>query len=263
MSRSIIDFSMSEEATVHLWLAAHDEVSPSQMEQYRSWLTAAENARFANFLSERRRQEFIVGRALARLALSTLCGATPECIEFEPDANGKLLSVSPNECKGLHFSISHTSDVVVCAACRNCSVGVDIERISTRSEPLTLSERFFRNSEHAVLVELAESARLDRFFLMWTLKEALGKAHGLGVLTGTDTTHFDMPDQGTLEALSWEPQFQQAWLATAAPGGHHRLALCVLCEEAATVSVKVERDQTGWAQRTGALSWLVGRLRNR
>jgi len=263
MSRSIVHSNNSEEAAVHLWLAALDQVGTSQMEQYKSWLTAAENARFSNFLSERRRQEFIVGRALARLSLSRLCGARPERIEFEPDANGKLLSVSPKQCEGLHFSISHTSDVVVCAACKNCSVGVDIERISTRSEPLALSERFFRYSEHAVLVELAESARLDRFFLMWTLKEALGKAHGLGVLTGTDTTHFDMPDQNTLEALSWEPQFQQAWLASAAPGRHHRLALCVLCEESTSVGVRVEWDQTGWAESAGELSWLVGRLINR
>jgi 4'-phosphopantetheinyl transferase len=258
-----VDSCASSGVVIHLWLASLDKVAPAELELYQGWFTPSERLQFSNFLSDRRCREFIIGRGLARLALSSLCGAQPEHLEFEASANGKLIVTSPSEGVGLHFSISHTSDIVVCAACGSYPVGVDVERIAARAEPLTLAARFFSSSEHSVLSAVDEKERLDRFFLMWTLKEALAKSHGLSVLTGTDTTHFDMSIPGVLEAYCWEPQFREAWLASAAPGAHHRLALCVLCEDSMPVHLRVERDQTGWEGGADELSWHEGRLQNR
>jgi 4'-phosphopantetheinyl transferase len=262
MQTSFAASSTTDEAVIHLWLAALDQVTSAELERYNSWFTDAERSQYSNFLSERRCREFSIGRGLARRALSSLCGARPESFEFEADANGKLAPRYPREAVGLHFSISHTHDVVVCATCGRNPVGVDIERIVARAEPMALAARFFSSSEHTVLSALNESERLERFFLMWTSKEALAKAHGLGVLTGTDTTHFDSPIQGPLEAYCWGPQFQAAWLASAAAGGQHRLALCLLCEDSTSVHVQVECDQTGWVSGAGELAWFEGRLRN-
>jgi len=258
-----VDSCVTSGVVIHLWLASLEQVAPEEIELYQGWFTPSERLQFSNFLSDRRCREFIIGRGLARAALSSLCGAQPENFEFKASANGKLIVTSPREGVGLHFSISHTNDIVVCAASSRYPVGVDVERIAARAEPLTLSARFFSSSEHSVLSAVDEKERLDRFFLMWTLKEALAKAHGLSVLTGTDTTHFDLSIRGALEAYCWEPCFSEAWLASAAPGGHHRLALCLLCEDSMPVHVRVEWDQTGWAGGANELNWHEGRLQNR
>jgi len=249
-------------ADVRLWFAALDQVPAHEFERYRSWFTAAESRQFSGFLSERRRQEFIIGRGLARIALGGHFNVEPHRLEFEADAHGKLTVGIPLEARGAHFSISHTQDIVVLALCGKYPVGVDIERIAERVEPVALSERFFSESEHEVLTKLEGASQRDRFFTMWTLKEALGKAHGLGVLSGTDTTHFDLIEPGKLIALCWEQQFYEAWIGTAKPGFDHRLSLCVLCDDAVSLSVRVERNQTA-VIGLSELDWVEGRLRNR
>jgi phosphopantetheinyl transferase len=249
-------------AEVRLWFAALDQVQVAELTRFKSWFTAAENQQFSRFLSERRRQEFIIGRGLTRTALGALFNIEPHRIEFEADSRGKLTTRMPPEARGAHFSISHTHDIVVCAVCPQYPVGIDIERVVERLEPAALAERFFSESEYEVLIKLEGPSQQDRFFTMWTLKEALGKAHGLGVLTGTDTTHFDIIEPSILVALCWEPQFREAWLGTAKPGREHRLALSVLCEDSVSVNIHVERNQTA-LQGLSEPTWVQGRLRNR
>lgn len=261
-----------EFAEVELWFAALDQVPADESERFRSWFTAAEAEQFSHFLSERRKREFIIGRGLARVALSSRFGVEPQHVEFSADARGKLTVQVPEAARSTHFSISHTHDIVVVALCPAYPVGVDVERFVDRLDPLTLAERFYSESEHEVLTKLQGASQRDRFYVMWTLKEALGKAHGLGVLPGTNTTHFDIAEETSLHfdiaeeislvALCWETHFSEAWLAAAKPSERHRLALCVLCGNDVPVRVRVKRNQTSLSDLSD-LTWVEGRLRNR
>lgn len=78
--------------------------------------------------------------------------------------------------KNLHFSISHSSHCVVCAISVENEIGVDVETIKKINiheykSVFTDEEFFFMiNSKRPILA----------FYTLWTLKEALLKAIGLG-----------------------------------------------------------------------------------
>ena len=84
-----------------------------------------------------------------------------------------MLFRSHNE---IFFNISHSSNYAVCIV-GDRPVGIDIEEI--REGRQNLARRFFDKDE----TEWIEEGDSDeRFFRIWTLKEAYGKATGQGVL---------------------------------------------------------------------------------
>lgn len=75
------------------------------------------------------------------------------------------------------FNISHSGEYVVCALCKNCCVGIDIEKV----KPINLPD--FRgqmtDEEWAGVNNATDSLRA--FYHYWTKKEAAIKAHGHGL----------------------------------------------------------------------------------
>ena len=76
----------------------------------------------------------------------------------------------------IFFNISHSSNYVACVI-GNRPVGIDIEK--ARKGRQNLAKRFFDVSEAEWIKECDSD---QRFFRIWTLKEAYGKATGQGVL---------------------------------------------------------------------------------
>ena len=107
------------------------------------------------------------GRALLRRALAD-GGASPD-FAVEIDANGKpFLPDAPD----FHFSIAHCGNRVVCAV-SDVPVGCDLER--ERVLKRDISRRICSNAERA-----AVRSNTD-LFMLWTGKEAVLKAIGLGL----------------------------------------------------------------------------------
>lgn len=79
----------------------------------------------------------------------------------------------------LRFSVAHTSGVVVVAVARGREVGVDVERLG-RSPWLSLPPRVLTPRELASLEGLTVTPA-DAFLRLWTRKEALLKAAGVGL----------------------------------------------------------------------------------
>ena len=93
----------------------------------------------------------------------------------------------------IFFNISHSSNYVVCAI-GDKPVGIDIE--GGRKGRQNLARRFFDRAE-SDWIEEAESD--ERFFRIWTLKEAYGKATGFGVLEVLDKIVYIL-EQGKIKA---------------------------------------------------------------
>lgn len=101
--------------------------------------------------------------------------ANNQCFDYEIAYNlqGKPYFLSHRE---IFFNISHSANYVACII-GDRPVGIDIE--GRRKARETLAKRFFDESE-AQWIE--EQDFEERFFRIWTLKEAYGKATGQGVL---------------------------------------------------------------------------------
>lgn len=83
----------------------------------------------------------------------------------------------------LPVSVSHVDGVVAVAACRDAAVGVDVER--RRPVPAeALARRWFEPAAATWVRERPAADRVEAFLLLWTAKEAVGKALGLGLRDG-------------------------------------------------------------------------------
>ncbi|MBO4210778.1 4'-phosphopantetheinyl transferase superfamily protein, partial [Micromonospora echinofusca] len=83
----------------------------------------------------------------------------------------------------LWVSVSHAPGVVAVAASRHLPVGVDVER-PCRAAVAGLAGRWFHPTEVDWLDRRPEADRSGAFLLLWTAKEALGKALGTGLAGG-------------------------------------------------------------------------------
>ena len=75
----------------------------------------------------------------------------------------------------LHFSVSHSGGLWVCALCR-CDVGIDIEQHAARDHA-ALARRFFHPNE----IEYTRRGGTEAFYSVWTAKESYVKLLGTGI----------------------------------------------------------------------------------
>lgn len=80
--------------------------------------------------------------------------------------------------KNIDLSISHTNNWLCCAIYKERQIGLDIERIDRKAN-LNLAARYFAKEEVSYLQ--SEQATKVCFIRLWTLKEAYGKALGVGI----------------------------------------------------------------------------------
>lgn len=80
--------------------------------------------------------------------------------------------------EGLHFNLSHSGDVVICAV-SDKEVGCDIEKISDVKEGI--ADRFFTEKEVGYLNSFSIIEKQQEFFRLWTIKESYMKLTGEGM----------------------------------------------------------------------------------
>jgi 4'-phosphopantetheinyl transferase len=86
------------------------------------------------------------------------------------------------------FNISHSGDIVVCAALIGGKIGIDIEKICPGPSYSALNVLFSVSEQRLVQ---SSTDPLSAFFGLWTKKEALLKASGLGVFGSVSGINFD------------------------------------------------------------------------
>ena len=167
---------------VDVWISAEAEVTPALLDAYRAWMSPEEARQSQRFLRESDRQRYLLTRGLARSVLADYTGETPSTLAFAAQEFGKpILRAAQGAVAPPHFNISHTRGLVVLAVCREAELGVDVEAIDRNLDPLRLAARHFSPSERDALAAATDAQRHERFFELWTLKEAYAKALGQGL----------------------------------------------------------------------------------
>ena len=143
------------------------------------WLTPEESERAAAMQGKRRRAQFASGRWLLRHSASRVFGEGNWLVQ---PSEGKPVVVSGDGLP-VSASLTHSADLVLCAAGHVQTVGIDAEQIRPRADWKALAQFALHPSERDRLECLAETIRWRRFYQAWTFKEALAKALGLGFFT--------------------------------------------------------------------------------
>jgi 4'-phosphopantetheinyl transferase len=141
-----------------------------------SALTADERDRASRFRQASDRWLFVLGRALLRYGLGKRFGIEQPRLSLA--ANGKP-RLDPDH--GVEFNLSHTRGYVACAFGQACDLGLDVERLDRIIDGHGIARAYFATPERDLLDRTPESGREDVFLRLWTLKEAVVKAAGLGL----------------------------------------------------------------------------------
>ena len=146
-------------------------------------LSSAEAARAARFRFDHDRLTYIVAHAIWRVLLAA-------CLNVElgdlplitaPSGQPQL----PNT--GMCTSLSHSGTWVAIALCRGESVGIDIESAPSRICLSDLVPTICTPLEASQLVPLGNTSRESALLALWTRKEALLKAFGVGLAQAMTT----------------------------------------------------------------------------
>lgn len=124
------------------------------------------------------RDTYLFCHTLLRLVLSERLKIDPKEIRIVYDKYNKPWL----EGNSLFFNISHTRWAFTFAISQSSRVGVDLEKTERNIDFETIIKRFFCRSECEFILE-SPGDSANRFFLLWTRKEALLKALGIGIET--------------------------------------------------------------------------------
>lgn len=116
---------------------------------------------------------------LARLGIAQSLRIDPRSISFRTGENGKPYAENLN----IHFSLSHSGSLAVCAV-SDQPVGIDVEKIKPVN--FRVVEKWFTEQERQYIFSDAQKTE-ERFFEIWTKKEAYVKRLGTGI---TDFPNF-------------------------------------------------------------------------
>lgn len=143
-------------------------------------LTRVELDRVERTRCPQRAARFANTRLVARELMSRYLRAGIADVQFEDSLNGKPFLSEPSS-SGLAFSISHTEIRSLIAVTYDQAIGVDVEEARFVSDLDALVRYTLHSSERAAIKKCSEDARSTLFLQLWTRKEAILKALGVGL----------------------------------------------------------------------------------
>jgi 4'-phosphopantetheinyl transferase len=206
--------------TVDVWWRHTAGIDAAGVAAAAATLSPDELTRSQRFRFDDDRRDYVLAHHLLRQSLSASAVRAPHEWRFDADASGKP-SVRGS---AISISLSHTRGFVACALSRDVRVGVDVECVDRSIDACELAAMCLDPCDAARVRASTAADAAERFFALWTLKEAVAKATGEG-LNGSAPA----PVPGV---RAWQQQ-------VAAPPHAARLAVVALCPTCEPVTFRV------------------------
>jgi 4'-phosphopantetheinyl transferase len=168
------------ERSIVVWITRVSQ-APESLDFLDPLLDDHDRERAARFRFAEDRARFVLGRSLVRKALGLYLGQEPETIKLSYADRGRPVFA---EDETVHFSISHTHDIVAVALAANARVGLDFEFVKPAVDLAELAERILGEEDLRKFQALPRAEALTVFFRAWTRKEAYLKACSEGIADG-------------------------------------------------------------------------------
>lgn len=186
---------------IHLFLIEMAEVRP-YLAVLRPFLSVEEVVRSERYFQEADRERSVASRGILRVMLSAYTGWEAGRLSLAQNPAGKpgLARVRRDELafpedEDWQFNVSHSGEFLLFGITVGREVGVDIEQIR-EIEVQAVVSRFFHRDEIAWLNEQPDM--LGAFYALWSGKEAVIKAMGLGL-------QFELPAFAVKCGTAWAP----------------------------------------------------------
>jgi 4'-phosphopantetheinyl transferase len=193
-----------------IWLVEIEDQNYKKAQTSLNILSTQEINRWYSFKFEKNKASYLISRIALRNILSLATNVTPEKINFSFTNYGKpFIADFPN----LHFNLSHSNKKTLIAVSRQ-QIGIDIEYFDTRIDYFGIVKHFF-SAEECDFIKNQKNCLAKRkiFFKLWTQKEALLKALGLGLFGNTKAINFGVFDQLDKSFVGFDPKdWSLRWL---------------------------------------------------
>jgi 4'-phosphopantetheinyl transferase len=177
---------------VHIWsMRAHwgeRDVDASAL----AILDDAERTRAARFRSEQDRDRFVSHHAFVRRVLAGYLGVAPAAVAILAASHGKP---EVDLASGISFNTSRSGGLSVVAVSAG-GVGVDVERLRPIDDADEVADTMFTEAERRLLRSVPPGSRSETFLALWTRKEAVVKAFGMGLSVPLDSFDVCGPPSG-------------------------------------------------------------------
>ncbi len=173
---------------------------------YEAILSESEQTRLHRYSIDSARYQFCITRVYLRFILAHFLQTSPQAISFEKSIKGKLFIPSSD----LSFSVSHSHSMGVLTLSTDSFLGIDIEYIKPNFAYHRIANRYFTPLESQWLNAQPLLDHVPSFFNIWTGKESVAKATGLGL--SIDFSSFSViPIHSSLSTtLSNRPSFSES-----------------------------------------------------
>ncbi len=187
---SLIDSELI--TNIDLWHLDLDYITQQEFAEAILHLSQQELDRAYRYHRLQDQRHFILRRMLLKQVLASYSHLEPIDIQLEEDQYKKPHVLNGSK---LQFNASHTPTHGIIAVHPKFSVGVDIEQISAIEDRAYLLDQFASLDEKRWV-----HTSVQRFFMLWTIKEALLKCQGTGFL-GESVPPLDQIPEQILENL--------------------------------------------------------------
>jgi len=161
-----------------------ENLTNAEYEKWFSLMTEDKQNRVSRYKDIDRQKCSVAGEMLVKSYIGNTLNVAPETLKILADENGKPYI---ENCK-IHFNISHCENILAYTFSKE-EIGIDIEIIRPVSLPVL--KRFFSQDEQKYVLghvpneddfkKCNNPETLERFYQIFTLKEAICKKSGIGI----------------------------------------------------------------------------------
>jgi 4'-phosphopantetheinyl transferase len=168
--------------------------------------------------------------------LARYTGDDADSLILEPTSHGK--PVLPGS--RLRFNLAHSGEVALVAVARDRDVGVDVERVREDADRWALVDHALTARERRQLQRVPPADRAHAFLSMWTRKEALLKAAGVGLAIEPALVELE---GDTVVAVPPELDRADDWVVVTVP--LHGYAAAVAARDTSDMQSRGQRARAG------------------
>ena len=186
---------------IHIHVLDWEDDSGCSKSRGLGLLPREEQVEYSLIRPDERRREFRLSRLFLRRILAGYLHQEESSLRFIRNPRGKPTLAGSN----LQFNLAHTAGRMVCSVGWT-PVGIDVEKADPQARPgwRRLAERFFTPEEKEYLFTQPSGSQPLFFFRIFTMKEAYGKALGIGLGSVFRRLTVPLPIQSRSRLGPWE-----------------------------------------------------------
>jgi len=191
--------------------------------RWSDWVDEEERRQAERFVNPRDGRRFLARRAARRAVLAAELERPIQELRFVAGVHGKPALAGPAEV--LQFNATHSAGRALIATSLAGPLGLDLERHLPLGEDLRRVSSVFNPTEQTSLAALPAEQQASAFFALWTRKEALLKAVGLGLSRALDSFAVPVDPAAAPQWLFLDPEGAPWWLQSLSVGPGFSAAL--------------------------------------